>query len=168
MTPEGKDNLYSERQLWQSYVRFNEAYFGNTLPLPDEISYAGRMPRTCSDAVACVSWQGALGSDYCEYRIYLLRRFFEGKDPRLLLCALLHEMVHVYLHRFAATEIEDHGPLFKEICQKLQRLGWNVDSCLNPNLCAFELRDRRAETKRSLSGFIHFLGRALHGLANRR
>lgn len=164
MTPESKDGLYAPRQLWRQYGRFNEVYFGNILPLPAGISYVDAMPPGLEGAIACVLAEGFPGR--CSYSICLMRPFFRAKDPRLALCALLHEMVHVYVHHFTVGEA-DHGPLFRRACEKLQRLGWNVDSCLNPSLCAFALRDRRTQLKGSwpgITGIEEFAGRVFEKL----
>lgn len=169
MKPEGRGGLYTERQLWMFYVRFNEIYFGNKLPRRVQIGYADELPQEHPDAVACVERYCVFGEGcYDLYHIRFLRDFFRGKHPHLILCSLLHEMVHVYVHRSAGTEPKDHGPLFKAACENLQRLGWNVDSFLNPNVCAFELRDRRPEASRPFLGVIGFGGRFVRELLKRR
>lgn len=139
MKPAGQDGVYTVRQLWQFYVRFNEVYFRNVLPMPSDMDYVDAMPQGCCGAVACVVCEGStLRKVGGNYRILLLHPFFKGKDPRLILCSLLHEMVHIHLHRVAPAHGENHGPLFKAACKRLQRLGWNVDSVLNPTIRAFE------------------------------
>jgi hypothetical protein len=159
------NGTYTEKQLWRHYARFNEAYFGNVLPLPARISYVDAMPPRLEGAIACVLADGFPGS--YTYSICLLRPFFRGKDHRFALCALLHEMVHVYVHHFTGQETDDHGPAFRNACEALQQLGWNVDSFLNPALRAFALRDRRPQLAGSfpvIAGIAEFAGRVFERL----
>ena len=116
MSPEGQDGLFTEAQLWAFYVRFNEVYFRNVLPLPTEIAYADKLPVSKRGAVACVIWVKVGERLQGGYRILLVRPFFRGKDPRLVLCSLLHEMVHIYELRFGRDQGDGHGPLFRRVC----------------------------------------------------
>lgn len=129
--------MYSEQQLWELYVRFNDAYFGNTLPLPEEIAYVERLPARKQSVVACVLCE-RVGDRRAGYRIFFLRPFFLGTDARLALSSLLHEMIHIHTIEHGLEGKEDHGPLFKEACHKLQDLGWNVDACLTVGMPAFD------------------------------
>ena len=146
MKPAGRDGLYTMEQLWQFYARFNDVYFSNALPVPKNIDYVARLDGMPWDAVATVDirvWP--LVPEWNEYRILFLRRFFVGRDPRLILSSRLHEMVHIYIDRFNPRCSEPHGRAFKELCQRLQDLGWNVDTALDPSVPAFDPRVRRSK-----------------------